>query len=76
MAPFPPYGPRPQYGPRLYPSPPSQPPPPLAKNDSRAVVALVLGLLSMTCMGLFAGIPAIVIGAMSRKEIDRSQGAR
>lgn len=44
-------------------------------NDTRAVTALVLGLLSMTCMGLFAGIPAIVIGAMSRKEIDRSQGA-
>ncbi len=76
MAPFPPYGPRPQYGPRpYYPPQPSQPPQPLAKNDSRAVVALVLGLLSMTCMGLFAGIPAIVIGAMSRKEIDRSQGA-
>jgi len=37
-------------------------------------VALVLGLLSVTCMGLFAGIPAIVIGAMSRKEIERSQG--
>lgn len=44
------------------------------KNDSRAIMALVLGLLSMTCMGLFAGIPAIVLGAMSRKEIDRSQG--
>jgi len=45
------------------------------KSDTRATIALVLGLLSMTCMGLFAGIPAIVIGAMSRKEIDRSQGA-
>jgi hypothetical protein len=44
-------------------------------GDSRAVLALVLGLLSMSCMGLFAGIPAIVLGAMSRKEIDRSQGA-
>jgi Domain of unknown function (DUF4190) len=29
----------------------------------------------MTCLGFLAGIPAIVIGAMSRKEIDRSQGA-
>ena len=38
-------------------------------------MALVLGVLSMTCMGFLAGIPAIVIGAMSRKEIDRSQGA-
>ncbi|MDB4942798.1 MAG: hypothetical protein JWP97_2332 [Labilithrix sp.] len=45
------------------------------KNDARAVGALVLGLLSVTCLGLFAGIPAIILGAMSRKEIDRSQGA-
>jgi hypothetical protein len=29
----------------------------------------------MTCFGVFAGIPAIVLGAMSRKEIERSQGA-
>jgi hypothetical protein len=53
------------------------PPPPTAnatRSDARAVAALVLGLLSITCMGLFAGIPAIVLGAMSRKEIDRSQG--
>lgn len=48
---------------------------PQAVSDKRAIISLVLGLLSMTCMGLFAGIPAIVVGAMSRKEIDRSQGA-
>lgn len=45
------------------------------RNDSRAITALVLGVMSVTCLGVFAGIPAIVIGAMSRKEIDRSQGA-
>ncbi|MDB5220647.1 MAG: hypothetical protein JWO86_8574 [Myxococcaceae bacterium] len=83
MAPFSPYGQQPP--PSRQPPPPSRQPPQQpyyyapqqapAKNDSRAIVALVLGLLSMTCMGLFAGIPAIVIGAMSRKEIDRSQGA-
>jgi Domain of unknown function (DUF4190) len=50
---------------------PTVPPP---KRDSRAVGALVLGVLSMTCLGFLAGIPAIVLGAMSRKEIDRSQG--
>ena len=62
-----------------YPHPQAQPllrqAPRASNKDARAVLALVLGLLSMTCMGLFAGIPAIVIGAMSRKEIDRSQGA-
>lgn len=62
MPPFRPYGP----------SAHAQPAP---KGDTRAIMALVLGLMSMTCMGLFAGIPAIVIGAMARKEIDRSQGA-
>jgi hypothetical protein len=89
MAPFPPYGQGPRTQQAQPPYPPYPPPPvgpgfgqpgppgPQAgpKNDVRAVIALVLGLLSMMCMGLFAGIPAIVIGAMSRKEIDRSQGA-
>lgn len=46
-----------------------------ARSDHRATGALVLGVLSMTCLGFLAGIPAIVLGAMSRKEIDRSQGA-
>jgi hypothetical protein len=56
--------------------PPSvMPPMTTGKSDPRATLALVLGLMSVTCMGLFAGIPAIVLGAMSRKEIDRSQGA-
>ena len=71
MPPFHPYGPPSGYG-QQQPLPPRAPAP---ANDTRAIVALVLGVLSMTCMGLFAGIPAIVIGAMSRKEIDRSQGA-
>jgi hypothetical protein len=81
MPPFPPYGPHSGYGQQQQqyyarPLPPQAPPQQAAPvNDTRAVVALVLGVLSMTCMGLFAGIPAIVIGAMSRKEIDRSQGA-
>ena len=59
---------------RMPPFYPYGPPPNVRRSDARAILALVLGLLSMSCMGLFAGIPAIVIGAMSRKEIDRSQG--
>lgn len=64
MAPFPPYG-----APRS-PGETRRP-----RSDDRATAALILGLLSITCLGFLAGIPAIVIGAMSRKEIDRSQGA-
>jgi len=63
--------------PPLYPygAPPSYVPPTNGRSDNRAIAALVLGVLSMTCLGFLTGIPAIVIGAMSRKEIDRSQGA-
>lgn len=69
MPPLYPYGaPPPSYG------PPSDRRGP-GRKDNRAIAALVLGVLSMTCLGLFTGIPAIVLGAMSRKEIDRSQGA-
>ncbi|MBX3189929.1 MAG: DUF4190 domain-containing protein [Labilithrix sp.] len=56
-------------------------PPPMSRHpgkvgtDGRAVAALVLGLSSITCLGFFGGIPAIVLGAMARREIDRSQGA-
>lgn len=49
---------------------------PAPKPDERATLALVLGLLSVSCLGLFAGIPAIVLGSMARRDIDRSGGAR
>ena len=78
MPPLHPYGApqqHPYYGaapPAPYATPPA---PPSGRSDNRAIGALVLGVLSMTCLGFLAGIPAIVLGAMSRKEIDRSQGA-
>jgi hypothetical protein len=79
MPPFQPYGPPPASYMSVHPAPPAAPaapaPPAPVRSDNRAVAALVLGMLSITCLGVFAGIPAIVLGAMSRKEIDRSQGA-
>ncbi len=50
--------------------------PRLPRQDGRALGALILGLMSMTCAGFLAGIPAIVLGSMARRDIDRSQGAR
>jgi hypothetical protein len=53
--------------------PPSSQRTPL-RNDGKAVASLVLGLLSLACLGFFAGVPAIVLGALARRDIDRSQG--
>ena len=66
---------------------PGPPPPPHAwpvapgpapSTDAKAVVALVLGLLSLVgtfCwLGLPLGIPAIVFGALANRDIRRSEG--
>ncbi|MEP7088606.1 MAG: DUF4190 domain-containing protein [Nocardioidaceae bacterium] len=45
------------------------------RTNQKAVWALVLGILGLCC-GLFAGIPAIVLGASAKKEIARSGGAQ
>ena len=44
------------------------------QTNSKAIWALVLGILGLLCCGLFAGIPAIVLGNMARGEIDASGG--
>lgn len=38
------------------------------------MASLLLGLLSLVCIGPLAGLPAIVLGAMARRDIDRSEG--
>jgi hypothetical protein len=35
---------------------------PMPDNSSKATWALVLGILSIPCCGLFTGIPAIILG--------------
>jgi hypothetical protein len=45
------------------------------RTESKAVVSLVLGLLSMGCAGPIFGVPAIILGALARRDIDRSSGA-
>lgn len=70
----------PPAGPPGYPPypPPQMPqamfvPPP--QNDGKAIASLVLGILSLVgCFGALAGIPAIILGFMSRREIARSGG--
>ncbi len=49
---------------------PSPQPAGTAQNAStRATLALVLGVLSILCLGFFTGIPAFIIGSMELKDI-------
>jgi type IV pilus assembly protein PilA len=74
-----------QVGGNMPPPPiPNMPPPPgaavytpqepNAPNDGKAVASLILGILSMTLFSFLAGIPAIILGHMSRSNIRRSLG--
>jgi putative exporter of polyketide antibiotics len=46
------------------------------RTNTKATWALVLGILSLVCCGLFAGIPAIILGNMAKSEIDASGGSQ
>ena len=45
-------------------------------NNSKAIWALVLGILGLLCCGFFTGIPAIILGRRAQNEIDLSGGAQ
>jgi type II secretory pathway pseudopilin PulG len=44
------------------------------RTDGKAIWSLVCGILSITCFWILAGIPAIVLGHMSRSSIRTSRG--
>ena len=44
------------------------------KTNGKAIWSLVLGIVGMVCCGFIAGIPAIILGNMAKKEIDAGQG--
>lgn len=44
------------------------------KTDGLATASLILGVLSFLCLSVFAGIPAIICGHISRGKIARSGG--
>lgn len=67
---------------QLHPRPWTPPPPivgrpgvlPGPRTEGKAVASLVLGLLSLTCFGALTGLPAMILGALARRDIDRSLG--
>lgn len=44
------------------------------KTNGKAIWSLVLGIVGLVCCGFLAGIPAIILGNMAKKEIDAGQG--
>ena len=49
--------------------------PPPRRNDGKAVASLLLGVASFAfCLGALTGIPAIILGSLARRDIDRSDG--
>jgi len=44
-------------------------------NEGKAVTSLVFGMLSVSCLGIFAGIPAVILGLLARRDIARAGGA-
>ena len=49
-------------------------PGPDAQTDSKAIWSLVCGILSITCFWILTGIPAIILGHLSRSSIRNSMG--
>lgn len=44
------------------------------QTDGKATGSLILGILSLLCFSFFAGIPAVILGHISRKKIRESMG--
>jgi type II secretory pathway pseudopilin PulG len=44
------------------------------KTDGKAVLSMVLGILSLTLFWILAGIPAVILGHISRSKIKKSLG--
>jgi hypothetical protein len=45
-------------------------------TNQKATWALILGILSPFCCGIFTAIPALILGIIARKEIDASGGSQ
>jgi small-conductance mechanosensitive channel len=57
------------------PAPQGSPPAGTKQDNTKAVVTLVLGILSIVCCGFFAGIPAIFVGRAELKAIDEGRSS-
>jgi hypothetical protein len=49
--------------------------PPASPTSTSAIMALVLGILSLACCGFFTGIPAIFLGRSELKAIEEGRNS-
>ncbi|HKR94634.1 MAG TPA: DUF4190 domain-containing protein [Candidatus Angelobacter sp.] len=63
-----------QYPPQAQPSYGYQQPPSEQQTEGKATASLIFGILSLVCFSILAGIPAIILGHMSKANIRRSMG--
>ena len=64
------YPPQQAYPPQAQPYPGQFQP----QTDGKATASLILGILSILCFGLLTGLPAIILGHISRGNIQQSRG--
>src|ERR1041385_1935913 len=64
----------PQYPPQAQPFHGYQQPPSDQQTEGKAMASLIFGILSLLCFSILAGIPAIILGHMSKANIRRSMG--
>jgi len=48
----------------------------MPQTNQKAMWSMILGILSLVCCGLLAGIPALILGNSAQKEIAASGGAQ
>jgi hypothetical protein len=46
----------------------------MPQTNQKALWSMILGILSIVCCGLFAGIPALILGNSAQKEIAAAGG--
>lgn len=48
----------------------------MPQQNKKALWSMILGILGLVCCGLFAGIPALILGNTAKKEIAASGGSQ
>jgi len=47
-----------------------------APTNQKALWAMILGIPSVICCGIFTGIPALILGIIARREVQESGGTQ